>query len=96
MSDDEIIPIEMFCSYYNVERTFLETLESHGLISISYREDQRFILKEEVVELEKYSRMYYELNINVPGIEALKNLLEKIKQLQQDAESLRARLRIYE
>ncbi len=96
MSDDEIIPIEMFCSYYNVERTFLETLESHGLISISYRENQRFILKDEVVELEKYSRMYYELNINVPGIEALKNLLEKIKQLQQDAESLRARLRIYE
>jgi chaperone modulatory protein CbpM len=96
MSDDEIIPIEMFCSYYNVERAFLETLESHGLISISYRENQRFILKDEVVELEKYSRMYYELNINVPGIEALKNLLEKIKQLQQDAESLRARLRIYE
>jgi chaperone modulatory protein CbpM len=96
MSDDEIIPIEMFCSYYNVERAFLETLESHGLISISYRENQRFILKDEVVELEKYSRMYYELNINVPGIDALKNLLEKIKQLQQDAESLRARLRIYE
>ena len=93
---EEIIPIEVFCSYYQVERSFLETLESHGLISISYREDERFILKEELVELEKFSRMYYELDINVPGIDALKHMLEKIKELQQEMEILRARLSIYE
>ncbi len=96
MSDEEIISLETFCSFYQVERSFIETLESHGLISISYRENQRFILRDEVAELEKYSRLYYELNINVPGIDALNHLLEKIKQLQQEAESLRARLRIYE
>jgi chaperone modulatory protein CbpM len=93
---DEIIPVETFCSYYQVERTFIESLESYGLISISYVENKRFILKEELVELEKFSRMYYELDINVPGIEALKHMLEKIKELQQEAENLRARLRIYE
>ena len=96
MPDEEIISLETFCSYYQVERSFIETLESHGLISISYRENQRFIFREDVVELEKYSRMYYELNINVQGIDALNHLLEKIKQLQQEAESLKARLRIYE
>jgi len=96
MSDEEIISLELFCSHYQVEQEFLETLESHGLISISYREDQRFILREEMAELEKYSRMYYELSINVPGIEALNHLLEKIKRLQQEEENLRARLRIYE
>ena len=96
MSDEEIIPLEIFCSHYQVEKTFIETLESHGLISISYRENQGFILRDEVVELEKYSRMYYELNINVPGIDALQHLLERIKQLQQESDQLRARLRIYE
>ncbi len=93
---DEIIPVETFCSYYQVERTFIESLESYGLISISYVENKRFLLKEELVELEKFSRMYYDLDINVPGIEALKHMLEKIKELQQEAEDLRARLRIYE
>jgi len=93
---EEIIPVETFCSYYHVERTFIESLESYGLISISYKENQRFILKEELTELEKFSRMYYELDINIPGIDALKHLLEKIKELQQETESLRARLRIYE
>jgi chaperone modulatory protein CbpM len=93
---DEIIPIETFCSYYHVERTFVESLESYGLISISYVENKTFLLKEELVELEKFSRMYYELDINVPGIDALKHMLEKIRELQQETELLRARLRIYE
>jgi chaperone modulatory protein CbpM len=96
MSDEEIISLETFCSFYQVDRSFIETLESHGLISISYRENQGFIFRDEVADLEKYSRLYYELNINVPGIDALKHLLEKIEQLQQEAENLRARLRIYE
>ena len=96
MTEEEIIPLETFCSFYQVDRNFIETLESHGLISFSYHENQRYILRDDVVELEKYSRMYYELNINVPGIDALNHMLEKIKQLQQEAETLRARLRIYE
>ncbi len=93
---DEIISIETFCSYYKVERTFVENLESYGLISISYVENEQYLLKEELAELEKFSRLYYELEINVPGIDALKHMLEKIKELQQEAELLRARLRIYE
>ena len=96
MSDEEMIPLETFCNYYEVERSFIETLESYGLVSISSREEQRFILVEEVVELEKFSRLYYDLNINVPGIDALKHLLEKLKELQQERDNLRARLRIYE
>ena len=96
MPDEEIILLETFCSYYQVDRDFVETLESYGLISFSYQKNQRYILRDDVVQLEKYSRMYYEMNINVPGIDALNNLLEKIKQLQTEAENLRARLRIYE
>ena len=96
MSDEEMIPLETFCTYYQVERSFVETLESYGLVSISSREEKRFILMEEVVELEKFSRLYYDLNINVPGIDALKHLLEKIKELQQETDNLKARLRIYE
>ena len=96
MPEEEVISLEIFCSYYQVDQIFLETLEEHGLISISYRENKKFILKEDMAELEKYSRMYYELSINVPGIDALRHMLEKIKELQQETENLKARLRIYE
>jgi hypothetical protein len=96
MPDEEIILLETFCSYNQIDQNFVETLESHGLISFSYLENQRYIFRDELMQLEKFSRMYYEMNINVPGIDALNHLLEKIKQLQKETESLKARLRIYE
>ena len=53
MSDVEIIPIETLCSFYQVDRNFVETLESHGLISISYQENQQYILRDDVVQIGK-------------------------------------------
>jgi hypothetical protein len=75
---------------------FIHSLEEYGLIRIRYRETKGFIEEEDVRLLEQFSRMYYDLNINVPGIDALQHLLERIRQLQQESEALRAKLRIYE
>ena len=96
MSDQEIIPIETYCSCYQVDIAFIQALEEHGLISISYRESKGFIQKEDLAELERFSRLYYDLNINVPGIDALQHLLERIRALKEETESLRSRLSIYE
>lgn len=96
MFDQEIIPLETYCSYYNIELEFIQTLEEYGLISISYQEAKGFIQKEDVSQLEQFSRLYYELSINVPGIDALHHLLEKIKTLQNETDALRTRLKIYE
>ena len=96
MADQEIIPVETYCSYYQVEIEFIRTLEEYGLISIRYEEMKGFIQKEDVAQLERFSRLHYDLNINVPGIDALQHLLEKIRALQEETESLRNRLNIYE
>jgi hypothetical protein len=96
MSDQEIIPLETYCSYYQVELEFIRALEEYGLIRISYQETKGFILREDVPQIEQFSRLYYELSINVPGIDALRHLLEKIRDLQQETDALRNRLKIYE
>jgi MerR HTH family regulatory protein len=96
MLDEEIILLETYCSYYNIELSFIESLETFGLLTVRYEDNKRFIFREEINSLEKFSRMYYDLNINVPGIDALSHLLEKIKDLQHETEILKARLRIYE
>ncbi|HVY75526.1 MAG TPA: chaperone modulator CbpM [Puia sp.] len=96
MADQEIIPLEIYCSYYQVEPEFLHALEEHGLIRISYQETKGYIHPDDMPQLEHFSRLYYELNINVPGIDALEHILEKLKQVQQEAAALRNRLKIYE
>jgi hypothetical protein len=96
MADQEIISLELYCRSYQVEPEFVRMLEEHGLISIRYEETRGFIREEDLPRLEQFSRLYYELNINVPGIDALQHLLEKLKQLQEEAAALRNRLSIYE
>jgi chaperone modulatory protein CbpM len=96
MEPAEVIAVEAYCSFYHVEPDFLKLLEEHGLLKISHRQSERFIDGEDLPALEKYSRMYYELNINVPGIDALREMLERIKALQTEIALIKERLHLYE
>lgn len=89
MNNEELIPLEDFCHYYNVETTFVESLKESGLISVRYSKSSMYIELDEVPQLEKFARMHYELNINVEGIETICHLLEKVEKLQHEILQLR-------
>ena len=40
--------------------------------------------------------MYYDLSINIEGIDAIQHLLERIKQLQKEVDILKNKLKLYE
>ena len=46
-------------------------------------------------ELEKYTHLYYDLSINIAGIDAIHHMLERIELLQQEVRSLRNELGFY-
>ena len=46
--------------------------------------------------LEKFIRLYYELDINLEGIETITHLLQRINSLQDEIIILKNRLRLYE
>jgi len=48
------------------------------------------------LELEKYVRFYYELDINLEGIETVSYLLQRINTMQNELKTLTNRLRLYE
>lgn len=80
---------------YQVEETFLNQLESSGLIEIVIEEDDRYIEYDYLQEIEQFVRWHYELEINMEGIEALYHMLQKVQQLQDDVEKLRGELNFY-
>ncbi|MBK9718183.1 MAG: hypothetical protein IPO85_11850 [Saprospiraceae bacterium] len=55
-----------------------------------------YIATEHLPILEKWSRMYVELGINVEGIETIHHLLERIGDLKQEVTVLRNRLGQFE
>ena len=94
--ENQLITVEAYCTYHHTEPEFLDALERGGLLTITVMENNRFIDYEQLQQLERYARLYYDMDINVPGIDAIDNLLDKVKQLQQEIEDLRHRLEIYQ
>ena len=83
MENNETIAAEVCCSYYNIELSFVQLLDEHGLINLSRADDKVFISHDELPNLEKYMHLHYELNINLEGLEAISHLLERIRDLQR-------------
>ncbi|KYP15212.1 chaperone modulator CbpM [Flavihumibacter sp. CACIAM 22H1] len=78
------------CTYYNIEAGFLQQLGDHGLLQFFSYEEESYLTHDQLADLEKYIHFYYELNINMEGMEAIKHLLGRILQLQQELKQYRA------
>ena len=88
----ELFAITEFCTIHNVEPSFVYSLHQEGLIRI----DNDAIKEEELHRLEIYTRMHSQLGINPEGIDAISHLLEKMRNMQEELNSLKIRLRLYE
>ena len=80
---------------YQVEEVFLDALHSSGLIEVVIEEEDRYIEYDYLQEIEQYVRWYYELEINIEGIEALHHMLQQVRDVQSDVERLRSELKFY-
>lgn len=96
MDDNNLILIEQFCANCDIEHSFLFALKEHDLIEIIIVEDQSYIHKEQVKNIEKMINFHYDLNINIEGIDAISNLLRQIDELQEELEMTKNKLRFYE
>lgn len=96
MTTDNLIPVQQFCSHYEIEFSFIESLYDFGLVEIITVEEKRFIPQEKMPDLEKMVRMYLDLNLNIEGIDVVTHLLHKITIMQKEIRDLKNRLSLYE
>jgi hypothetical protein len=82
--ETKLIAIEEFCTYYNVDFSFIEALHNLGLIEIVPVNENRFLYEQHLKDVEKMVRMHYDLDINIAGIDAIAHLLKRIDHLQQE------------
>ena len=96
MQTDYLIDIDEFCANHNIEISFISSLEQTGLIKIKTIKETGFIDPKQLLQLEKIVRLYYELDINLEGIETINYLLQRINSMHDENNMLRNRLRLYE
>lgn len=96
MTKATLITTSDFCTWHQVEYTFISSLNQSGLIEIQVIDQTEYIPESELQKLEKMVRLHNELEINVAGIEAITHLLQRIENIQEDMRLLRNRLNRYE
>jgi hypothetical protein len=96
MRSNYLIAIDEFCANHKIESSFISSLQKNGLIEITTIKDTGFVDLSQLRQLEKIVHLYYELDINLEGIETINYLLERINSLQDEIIHLRNRLRLYE
>lgn len=96
MQTENLIAIDVFCSNHNIEISFISSLKETGLIEITTIEEAWYIDTEQLQQLEKFIHFYYDLDINLEGIESITHLLQRINAMQDEIVALRNKLRLYE
>lgn len=91
----ELIIVSEYCSKCHIEPSFIDRLQEGGLIDIQTEAGERYLLFSQLPDVERYSRMYYDLSINIEGIDAIHHLLERMEEMQREIHSLHSRLRLF-
>ena len=92
MEKTKKISVEQCCIHYKIETSFVLELDTHGLIELIHSGKNVFIAYEQLADLEKYMHLHYDLDINMEGIEAIRHLLTRMQNLQQEIKRLEAEL----
>jgi len=91
-----LFAIRTYCSMHGIDHAFITSLSEEGLISITVENDDEYIEEEQLPDLEIYTRWHHDMGINTEGIDAIRHLVHRLRNLQTELNSLRARLTIYE
>lgn len=95
METDWII-ISEYCRKSHIEPSFIVLLYEEGLIDIREEGGREYLFVSQLQDLERYSRMYYDLSINIEGIDAIRHLLDRMNDMRSEINRLRSRLIRYE
>lgn len=79
----ERISREELVKIYNIEITFFDDLVDYGLLNIQIENNIQYLMYEDLPDLEKFANWHYDLEINLPGLEVIYNMLKKLDALNR-------------
>ena len=84
---NDLIIISEYCNHCNIEPSFILMLGEDGLIDIE-EIDNRSCFPAAQLRDWNVCHLYYDLSINVEGIDAIRHLLTRVESLQERVRTL--------
>ena len=80
---NELIIVSEYCRKCHIEPSFIDLLQEGGLIEVMTEGGERYLTFTQLPDVERYSRMYYDLSINIEGIDAIHHLLQRMEEMRR-------------
>ena len=93
--ETNLISVDDFCGHYKVATDFVTSLEEYGLVKTKLVNKAVFIHADDLTGLERYIRLYKELEINLEGLHAVSHLLGQLELLQNKIATLNNEISYY-
>ena len=91
-----LILIEEYCKNSRIESSFVSLLINEGLIDVQVANGQMYLYESQLAELDRFANLYYDLSVNVEGIDIIHNLLKKMENMEKELYILRKRLHVHD
>jgi hypothetical protein len=95
MENEKMITLESLLQHYEVELSFIHSLQDFGLVTIVEVEGKTYLDQDHLGDLERMIRLHYDLEINMAGIDAISNMLQKMNEMQAELTKLRNQLNLH-
>ena len=84
MDTKQWIRIDVICTSYQIEPSFIDSLCDFGLLEVFEEAEDRYVDPDHLADLERMIRLHYDLGINMEGLDTIWHLLSRIEKLQQE------------
>jgi len=88
----ERISREELVKIYNIEITFFDELVDSGLLNIQTDDEIRYLMYEDLPVFERFTNWHYDLEINLPGLEVIHEMLSRMEDLKKRNRELMNRI----
>ena len=92
---NEFIIINDYCKHSNIEPDFILMLNEDGLIDIKMVDEVNCFPASQLNEIERYAHLYYDLSINIAGIDSIRHLLKRMEDMKLRIKKLENELKFY-
>ena len=89
---NDLIIVSEYCRKCHIEPSFIDLLQEEGLIDVTTEDGERYLEFMQLPDVERYSRMYYDLSINIEDIDDIHHLLQRMEKMQRELHELRSQL----
>ena len=80
MEPNKLIAVEEFCANHDIEQSFILSLQKYGLIEMTTIGKTNYFNAEQLLQMDRFILLYYELNPYSDGIDSIMPLLLQVRR----------------